>query len=48
MVVSGEIHKKASEMIDGIEQLPHNAKFPQFGEKKGQEGSGSTFTKSGK
>lgn len=38
--MSDKIHKKASEMIDGIEQLPHNAKFPQFGEKNVRRGQG--------
>lgn len=30
-VASGEMQRKASEMLNGIEQLPHKARSPQFG-----------------
>lgn len=30
-VASGEMQRKASEMLNGIEQLHHKARFPQFG-----------------
>lgn len=36
--MSGKMQRKASERLNVIEQLPHQAKSPQFGGTKPQEG----------